>query len=414
MTRRRMRRLGAAALLLAAALLAAIGGWRAAHPTTATSLHARAVAIERQLRCPTCQGLSVADSPSPIAAGMRRDIETQLAAGATPAQIRGYFVARYSDWILLDPPRRGIGWLLWAAPALLLGAGLGLMWRALRRRRPSAPAVTAAEVADATRWATAPSADDPDLPDPVAAAIADVRAAQVDADLDPDGHLGLHAAATRLATVLREHPASRDGGDDDEPNIHGDPAATKAPPDARQGVRRVALPVTAVLFAGLLGATLARTVGTRPAGAVPTGTFATIPATATPAPDLAALGRATRDRPTDPAAWLAYATALDQAGQLAAAEPGYRRTLALDPTNVITRERLGWLLTRGGSPDEALTILAPTLRARPNDPQVVLLVGLAQRGAGLPQATATLRHYLQLEPTGGQADLVRALLAGHQ
>ena len=414
MTRRRLRRLGAAALLLAAALLAAAGGWRAAHPTTPPTLHARAAAIEAELRCPTCQGLSVAESPSPIAAGMRRDIESQLAAGATAAQIRRYFVARYSDWILLDPPRRGIGWLVWAAPLLAVAAGLLLAARALRRQ-PAAATATPAQVAAATRWATATTVDEATLPGPVAAAVADVRAAQLDADLDPDGHLALHAATVRLATALHDHPIG--GGDTraDTTADTGAPAPTSAP-SARRGWRRVALPITAVLFAGVLGATLARAVGSRPAGAVPTGGFATSPAaTASPAgADLRRLEQATRTRPGDPAVWLAYATALDQSGQLAAAEPDYRRTLALDPNNVTARERLGWLLTRGGSPDEALTVLTPALRARPSDPQVVLLVGLAQRAAGLPQATATLRRYLRLDPAGGQADLVRALLTGHQ
>ena len=416
MTGRRLRRLAAAVVLAAAALLAAAGGWRAAHPTTPTSLHARAAAIEAQLRCPTCQGLSAADSPSPIAAGMRRDIETQLAAGATPAQIRRYFVARYSDWILLDPPRRGLGWLLWVAPLLLLTAGLVLAARTLRRQ--PAAAATPTEIAAATQWAnTAPLADS-DLPDPIAAAVADVRAAQVDADLDPDGHVGLQAAAIRLATALREHPAGRSGDAGDGPTNADQPADVPATsPVAGSALRRIAVPVAAVLFAGVLGVTLARAVGTRPPGAVPTGDFATSPApTAASAEGQAArlerLRQATRTHPRDPAAWLVYATALDQSGQLAAAEPGYRRTLVLDPQNMIARQRLGWLLTRGGSPDEALRVLAPALRARSRDPQVVLLVGLAQRGAGLPQSATTLRRYLQLDPGGDQADLVRTLLAG--
>ncbi len=412
MTGRRTRWLLAAGAVAAAMLLAGAGGWRAARPAHPPSLHDRAVAVEQGLRCPTCQGLSVADSPSPIAAGMRQQVQHQLAGGASPAQVRGYFTARYGDWILLDPPRRGLSWLLWAAPALLLAAGLLLIRRRLRRR--DAAAATPAELTAAAEFAAAAARDLATLPEPVAAALADVRASRLEADLDPAEGTDLVDPLTRLATALHDHPLVAAAPNIDDPE-HTGSEPSPAPTQPRGRHVRYAVPVAAVLFAGLLGATLARSIGNRPAGDVPTGAFATAPAAtdpaaSTPAADLAALSHATTQRPSDPAAWLAYATALDQSGQLAAAEPNYRNALALDPGNVAAREQLSWLLTRGGSPSEALAVLNPLTRQRPNDPQVVLLLGLAQRGAGQPQADTTLRRYLQLDPDTAQAAVVRELL----
>ena len=416
MTRQRTRRLLGAFAAAAVVLLAVAGAWHAATPPRTVSLHERAVAVERTLRCPTCQGLSVADSPSPIAAGMRQQVERRLAAGASSAQIRGYFTARYSDWILLDPPRRGVGWLVWALPPLLLLLG-GLLLRRTLRRRPSNPGSTTVDPADLAA-AAAFAADPPiaaDLPEPVAAALTDLHAARIDADLDPAGQGGVHDALARLAGALYDHPVTtaptQPAAPDAGKNTAVDDAQRlgSAPRRGRGRAARYALPVAALLFAGLLGATLARTIGTRPAGAVPTGNFATAPPTPS-GPGLAVLQHATQAHPTDPRAWLAYATALDQAGRLAAAEPNYYKTLALDTGGAAAREQLAWLLTRGGSPTDALTVLAPLTRQRPDDPQVVLLLGLAQRGAGQPQATATLRRYLHLAPGSTPAPMVRALL----
>ncbi|WP_187398824.1 cytochrome c-type biogenesis protein [Micromonospora sp. WP24] len=90
------------------------------------------------LRCPACQGESVADSQSPIAAAMRQAVADQLAQGRSPAEIRGWFVERYGDEVLADPPARGLSLLLWAVPALaLLCAGVAAV-RTLRPGRRSA------------------------------------------------------------------------------------------------------------------------------------------------------------------------------------------------------------------------------------------------------------------------------------
>ncbi|MGH2452545.1 MAG: cytochrome c-type biogenesis protein [bacterium] len=118
---------GAVALLIAALVLAA----DAAPPTP--SLDAQARAIASRLRCPVCQNESVADSPSALAVQMRDEIRRRLGQGESPEGITAYFVSRYGQWILLDPPRRGLGWVVWLAPAAVLAAGIVIAIRFVRR-----------------------------------------------------------------------------------------------------------------------------------------------------------------------------------------------------------------------------------------------------------------------------------------
>ncbi len=80
-------------------------------------------AIARTLRCPVCQGMSVADSTSEAAVMFQSRIRELVKAGYTDAQIRDYFVDRYGEWILLDPQSGGMNAILYLVPALLLGVG---------------------------------------------------------------------------------------------------------------------------------------------------------------------------------------------------------------------------------------------------------------------------------------------------
>jgi cytochrome c-type biogenesis protein CcmH len=105
-----------------------------------TALEALTRSVAAQLRCPVCQGLSLADSPSELALEMKDVVREQLAAGRTPDEVKAYFVAKYGEWILLEPPRRGINLLAYALPALAIVAGLGVIGLMLRRWTSGGPA----------------------------------------------------------------------------------------------------------------------------------------------------------------------------------------------------------------------------------------------------------------------------------
>lgn len=91
------------------------------------------------LRCPVCQGLSVADSPSHTAVAMKDRVRFLVQVGYTPEQIDAYFVARYGEWVLLAPPASGLTWILWLAPVVLLGVGVLTAASMTVRRAPPAP-----------------------------------------------------------------------------------------------------------------------------------------------------------------------------------------------------------------------------------------------------------------------------------
>src|SRR5574337_478685 len=95
-------------------LTIALGIW--AGVALAGSLEEQMLRLAAELRCPVCQNLSVADSPSEMATQMREVIHEKLKNGESPDQIRNYFVSRYGEWILLSPARQGFNWLAWLLP----------------------------------------------------------------------------------------------------------------------------------------------------------------------------------------------------------------------------------------------------------------------------------------------------------
>lgn len=93
--------------------------------------------IADQLQCPVCQGVTVAYSNSGLAQQMRALIKKKLEQGENQEQILQYFVERYGESILTNPPRSGFTLLVWLLPVigLLLGAGIvGYVLRGWKRQ----------------------------------------------------------------------------------------------------------------------------------------------------------------------------------------------------------------------------------------------------------------------------------------
>lgn len=95
---------------------------------------ARVERLTEQLRCPVCDGLAVADSPSSTARAIAADVRARVAAGETDQDIRHAYVAQYGEWILLEPPAGGFGMLAWAVPTGGAAAAAAVAAWVLRRR----------------------------------------------------------------------------------------------------------------------------------------------------------------------------------------------------------------------------------------------------------------------------------------
>lgn len=106
----------------------------------APTLDDQVEAIAGELMCLVCEGQTVAESNSPLAAQMRAQIRERVASGQTREEILAYFVAQFGEAVLAAPPKRGAGLALWLSPILALGVGLMMMARYLRRVvRPATP-----------------------------------------------------------------------------------------------------------------------------------------------------------------------------------------------------------------------------------------------------------------------------------
>ncbi len=103
--------------------------------------------LTKQLRCMVCQNESLADSTADLARDLRNDIFQQMQDGKSDQQIKDYLTARYSNFVLYDPPLNPGTWLLWFGPGLLLLIGSGSVAAIVRRRsrNPVLPATMQSE-----------------------------------------------------------------------------------------------------------------------------------------------------------------------------------------------------------------------------------------------------------------------------
>lgn len=113
-----------------------------------TQLERQTRELASQLRCVVCQGLSLQDSPSPLAQEMRAIVREKLEEGMTAAEVKAYFVASYGEWVLMEPEPKGFNLLVYIMPVAMLIGGAGFIFFQARKWTRQAPAAAAAENAE--------------------------------------------------------------------------------------------------------------------------------------------------------------------------------------------------------------------------------------------------------------------------
>jgi cytochrome c-type biogenesis protein CcmH len=99
-------------------------------------LEARAREISEGLRCLVCQNQSIDDSDADLAHDLRVIVRERLTAGDTDDQVRSFLVARYGEYVLLNPVIAPHTIVLWvAAPVVLVIGAVGVFIGARRKRK---------------------------------------------------------------------------------------------------------------------------------------------------------------------------------------------------------------------------------------------------------------------------------------
>jgi len=127
--------------LLAVAVAALVIGAQRHEPHR--SLRQETMSLAGRVRCPVCQGETVAESQTPESVAIRQEIRGELRAGERPGAILAGLAAAYGPGILEKPQARGADLLLWVLPAAAAAAGVAGLATAFgvwRRRRRSGPA----------------------------------------------------------------------------------------------------------------------------------------------------------------------------------------------------------------------------------------------------------------------------------
>jgi len=135
-----MRLVALIALLVSVTSFAAIDTYQFKSPEDEQRFHQ----LTAELRCPKCQNQNIADSDSPIAKDLRREVYRMVDTGAQDTEVIDFMVTRYGDFVLYRPKVNSQTWFLWYGPYIVLGLGLVVILlivflrKANRRAQPGA------------------------------------------------------------------------------------------------------------------------------------------------------------------------------------------------------------------------------------------------------------------------------------
>ena len=104
--------------------------------------------IAGTIRCPVCQGLSIADSPAEMAQNMKAQVRELLSRGYTRDQILSYFEKSYGQFVLLKPKFQGVTTLVWTLPIFALILGVVIVFMKMKNLEKAPVTETVEEVED--------------------------------------------------------------------------------------------------------------------------------------------------------------------------------------------------------------------------------------------------------------------------
>ena len=99
------------------------------YPLSTKKQEAQFQHLLKELRCLVCQNQDLADSSAGLAKDLRNQVYIMVKNGDSDNDIIRYLTDRYGDFILFNPPVKGVTALLWYGPALFLLLGLFIFWR---------------------------------------------------------------------------------------------------------------------------------------------------------------------------------------------------------------------------------------------------------------------------------------------
>lgn len=91
--------------------------------------------VAKELRCPTCTGLSVLESDAKFSVQIKELVKEQVEAGKNKGEILQFFTERYGPWILRSPPKTGFNALAWGVPIAMMLVGPVLIWAFVWRKK---------------------------------------------------------------------------------------------------------------------------------------------------------------------------------------------------------------------------------------------------------------------------------------
>lgn len=101
-------------------IVVGLAGSPSGEPTT----EQRVSTLSASIKCPFCNGESLQDSASAVAADYRDLIEQSINEGATDQEILDEFADNFGESFILDTSTTGWVFLLWALPVAALIGGI--------------------------------------------------------------------------------------------------------------------------------------------------------------------------------------------------------------------------------------------------------------------------------------------------